>query len=80
VLFLGFSSASIPTSKEGTLLVSPFLILHVNVPATGLSLTSTLVDDPIACGVALYLQALELDSGASKGVSFTPGLELVLGH
>jgi len=30
-------------------------------------------------GSTLNLQALENDPGAAKGVSFTPGLELVLG-
>jgi hypothetical protein len=31
------------------------------------------------CGLSIYLQALEIDAGASRGVSFTPGLQLVLG-
>ncbi|MEW6743131.1 MAG: hypothetical protein AB1486_10260 [Planctomycetota bacterium] len=32
-----------------------------------------------ARGGSLFLQALELDPGASRGLSFTPGLELDLG-
>jgi hypothetical protein len=36
------------------------------------------VDD--LCGFTVDLQAIEADQGAVKGVSFTQGLELVLGH
>jgi hypothetical protein len=31
------------------------------------------------CGFTVDLQAIEADPGAAKGVSFTPGLELLLG-
>jgi len=32
------------------------------------------------CGVADDLQVVEVDPGAAHGVSFTPGLELLLGR
>jgi hypothetical protein len=36
-------------------------------------------DVPSLYGIDLYLQALELDAGATKGISFTRGLDLFLG-
>jgi hypothetical protein len=43
------------------------------------SFVGTLPDDETLCGVAVDMQALEVDSGAAKGVSFTDGFELILG-
>jgi hypothetical protein len=40
----------------------------------------TIPVDGQLCGVSIYLQALELDPGAAKNLSFTPGLELAIGH
>ncbi len=36
-------------------------------------------DDPELCGVYVFLQALEVDPGAAKGISSTAGLMLFLG-
>jgi hypothetical protein len=80
VLFLGFSTESLLTSKGGTLLVDPFLTLPLAVPPGGLVLSGTIPDDPALYGFLLYLQALEADAGASKGISFTRGLSLYFGN
>jgi hypothetical protein len=37
-------------------------------------------NDPALLGVASDLQAIEADPGATRGVSFTAGLELVIGY
>jgi hypothetical protein len=37
-------------------------------------------NDPALAMVPIDLQALEADPGAAKGVSFSAGLELVLGY
>jgi hypothetical protein len=79
LLFLGFDDASIPTSKGGTLLVTPFVTVPLGIPADGLTLTETLPDEPDLCDGELFLQAIELDDGASKGLSFTDGLLLHIG-
>jgi len=79
LVLLGVASASIPTGKGGTLLVAPLLLLPLSLPASGLTLSGTVPNDPALYGFHLYLQALELDAGASKGYSFTPGLDLLLG-
>jgi len=45
----------------------------------GLSMPVAVLCDSQFAGLAIYLQVLEVDPGASQGVSFTPGLQLVLG-
>jgi hypothetical protein len=78
-VILGTTPTSVVTSLGGTLLVIPQLIVVVPVPAAGLHLPGTVPSNPALCGLAIYLQALEADAGASKHVSFTNGLKLVLG-
>jgi hypothetical protein len=79
-LFVGSSSASLPTGWDGTLLVLPLLAFPVvAIPSGGSSSPVTIVCDPSLIGVGAYLQVLEVDPGASRGVSFTPGLLLVVG-
>jgi Tol biopolymer transport system component len=80
-LFAGLAQASIPTSAGGTLLVGqqilwlPVALMPFDMPVPGV-----VPSDPSLCGVAVFLQTLELDAGAPYGLSFTPGLELDLGH
>jgi hypothetical protein len=81
VVILGFDDTNIPTSKGGSLLVVPFLFIPLSVPPAGVGLTGDLPPmDPALCGFEVDLQGLELDSGASKGMSFTDGLQLILGN
>jgi subtilisin family serine protease len=79
LLVVGLSSASIPTTAGGTLLVSPLLLLPFTVGATGSSLPATMPTDPNLCGVHVYAQVLELDAGAAHHISFTAGIDLLLG-
>jgi FG-GAP repeat protein len=79
ILVIGLDKASIPTGKGGTLLVDPLLFESLTLPAGGLTLSGKVPDDPTLYGLDLYLQALELDAGASKGISFTRGLDLFFG-
>ena len=79
-LFLAFAEGNTPTSSGGTLLVAPpWLLVPLVLPAGGLALTEILPSDILLCGFELDLQALELDPGASHGISFTAGLKLLLG-
>jgi hypothetical protein len=80
LIVIGVSQASIPTGKGGRLLVDPLLFLAVSVPATGLTLSGSVPNDPALYGFDLDLQALELDVGAPLGLSFTPGLDLTFGY
>jgi hypothetical protein len=79
VLFVGFTRTKIHSGWGGDLLVAPVLTLVISLPAGGLTLTGQIPDDESLCGIAVDLQAIESDPGAAKGVSFTPGLELVIG-
>ncbi len=80
VVLLGVQQAQIPTRKGGDFLVLPLLSFTFSMPPGTLTLNADLDDDPTLCGLEFFAQALELDSGASGGLSFTPGLKLVLGH
>jgi hypothetical protein len=80
IFLIGLDSASIPTSAGGTILVDYFFTTLVVVGPGGASLVGTIPVDDQLCGVSIYLQALELDPGAAKNLSFTPGLELAIGH
>jgi Tol biopolymer transport system component len=80
VLVLGQQRASIPSAWGGDLLVAPTLVSVFGMAPSGLSIGGTLPRDDALCGTTYDLQALELDPGAAKGVSFTPGIEIVIGH
>jgi hypothetical protein len=79
VLVGGVLQIDQPTMYGGHLLVVPRQVFLLPVPAAGLSLSATLPCDSALCGLSIDLQVLETDPGASKGLSFTPGLQLVLG-
>lgn len=79
VLILGRTVASLPTAWDGTVLVLPEQLVSVGIPDHGLTLPVTVPCDESLSGSTVYLQGLEQDTGASKGVSFTPGLALTLG-
>jgi hypothetical protein len=78
-LFVGLSAASLPTVFDGTLFVSPLFGISLSLSSAGLTLPAEVPCDTTLCDVKIFLQALEIDPGASKGISFTPGLKLVLG-
>ena len=52
----------------------------VGLAPSGASFTGSIPYDDSLCGVELDLQAIEADAGAAKSVSFTPGLQLILGR
>jgi hypothetical protein len=49
------------------------------LPMPSLTFDGDLPSDPALAGTILDLQVIEADPAAAKGLSFTPGLELVLG-
>ncbi|MCA8976427.1 MAG: hypothetical protein KDC98_17035 [Planctomycetes bacterium] len=78
-MVLGAQPASVPTPVLGTLLVQPAATAGVLVPTPALTLPIRIPTTFELCGSRLYLQTLLLDGGAPLGVSFTRGLELVIG-
>lgn len=79
VLFVGVGRADVPTAWEGHLLVAPLFVLPLALPAFGLSLQVTVPCLSTLTGALVDLQVLEIDAGAAKGISFTPGWEIVIG-
>jgi sugar lactone lactonase YvrE len=79
LLFLGFQRADLPSSAGGDLLVAPFTTIPVAVGAGSQSFSGDLPNDPTLDGLAIDLQVVEQDAGAADGMSFTAGLELLLG-
>ena len=80
LLVIGFQEASIKTAWGGRLLVLPAFAPLIGVPASGGSIVEVVPEDDALRGIAVELQALESDPGAAHGVSFTPGLALLLGR
>jgi hypothetical protein len=80
LLFIGAARASLHSGWGGDLLVDPFLTEVIALPPPGLVLSADLPLELALMGITLDLQALELDPGAAREVSFTAGLELVLGR
>jgi hypothetical protein len=80
LVLIGYQRALIPSVWGGDLLVDPSLVLPVTFSYGFDSLSGSIPDDISQCGLAYDLQAIESDPGAAKGVSFTQGLELVLGR
>jgi hypothetical protein len=80
LLIAGFAQASIPTRAQGTILISPPWVLRLlSMPVGQLLLPGPVPTDVRFCGLKVDLQVLEQDFGASRNISFTPGLELTLG-
>jgi Tol biopolymer transport system component len=80
LVVLGFQAAQLHTNRGSDILVLPFLVSLISVPSAGQVLTGLLPADQALSGLHVYLQAVEADSGAIKGVSFTSGLDLTLGY
>jgi hypothetical protein len=80
LLIVGFQRTTIHTNWGSDILADPLITRVLGLPAGGASLSDLIPNDDELCGFTLDLQAIEADPGAAKGVSFTPGLELVLGH
>ena len=80
LLFVGVQRAELPTSWGGELLVAPTLTSWISLPPGITTIAGSIPNDPSLCQLAIDLQAFEADPGAAKGVSFTPGLELILGN
>jgi Tol biopolymer transport system component len=80
LLFLGFQRAQIPTHFGADLLVAPTLALPITFSYGADAFSGAIPNDPTLAGFAIDLQVVEADPGAVKGVSFTPGLELLVGY
>jgi len=78
-LAVGTTQASLPLAG-GTLLVLLLQVLPIGLPPSGFPIVCTVPYENDLFGVVVDVQAVEIDPGASQGLSFTPGLELVFGQ
>ncbi len=79
LMLVGFRSVNLPTPVGGNLLVQFDAAVSLSLPAGGLRISQAIPNQPNLCGLSVFWQAIQMDAGGSFGVSFTPGLELVLG-
>lgn len=77
-LILGLSQAGLPFFG-GTVLVTPLLVFPVPLASGGISLPLRAPPSTAALWHPIYFQVIEDDPGAVWGLSFTPGLVLVIG-
>lgn len=78
-LAFGLLRANVPTPFGGTALVQFITMVALPLPPGGGQLALSLPNDPNLCGVVVDVQGVLIDGGASHGIAFTPGLELVIG-
>jgi hypothetical protein len=78
-LFFGFARSSQPTPFGGTALVQFVASVSLGVPAAGAQFGFGIPNNPAYCGLIVDVQGVVLDAGASQGIAFTTGLELVVG-
>jgi len=80
LLFFGLDRANLSTPYGGTLLVLPIVTIPLSFSFGASSYVGTIPRNYSIADGTLDLQAVEADPGAVKGVSFTAGLELVVGR
>jgi hypothetical protein len=78
-MLVGLHDALVPSVWDGTFLVTPLLYRCTTLLARKALIPFNIPCDVALCQVIAYLQVLEVDPGASKGMSFTPGLKLYIG-
>lgn len=79
-LLLGFSRVQLDLGFGGTFLVgAPLSIIPFRMPGAGVRIPFGVPNNTALCNVCAHLQVIEVDAGASHGLSFTSGLTLVLG-
>ncbi len=79
LLIVGFSEASIPTHFGADLQVLPSFVIPISFSYGSNSYIGILPSGTEWSGFVVDLQGVELDAGAPAGVSFSQGLELILG-
>jgi len=79
-LYCGMDAIAVPTRLGGTLLVDPASLMVLFVYPQGETIDCDLpLDEPLV-GASVFAQALQFDPAASRGISFSEGLEAYLGQ
>lgn len=80
LLLVGTTGTERPASFGGTLWPEVTFTVLLPVAAGGASYPGTIPGDASLCGQELWLQLLEADPGAAKGISSTPTVRAFLGR
>ncbi len=78
-LVFGFQRDNAPTAFGGTALVQPLTARFLTIAQNGAFLPFPVPFDASLCAVTVNLQSIAFDPGASAGIAFSPGLELIIG-
>lgn len=78
-LLAGFAPDNLATPFGGALLVQVVASFTIPVSIAGARVPLSIPLSNALCGVPVYFQCVQIDGGASHGLAFSPGLELVLG-
>ena len=78
LMIVGVKTTAVPF-LDGILLASLDILVGVSVPKAGFALPVKVPTDSSVCGLSVYVQLLQKDTAASKGVSFTRGMRLTIG-
>lgn len=78
-LLAGFAPDNLATPFGGALLVQVAASFTIPVPALGARVPLSIPATSSLCGVSVFFQSAQIDGGATHGIAFSPGLELVLG-
>ncbi|MDA0372943.1 MAG: hypothetical protein O2865_04090 [Planctomycetota bacterium] len=76
VLLLGLGQDSSP-QFGGTVLVQPNILEGFVIGPAGGQVSIPVPNDPAAVGASVYCQSIQLDAGATQGLAFTGGLEII---
>jgi hypothetical protein len=80
VILFGGQRMDTPSGRGGELLVAATICVPINFAYSTNSYVWNVPNVPSIVDVPIDLQAIEVDPGAAKGLSFTQGLELLPGY
>ena len=80
LLLSGTAPTSIPYTGGTLLATSDLMSLFFTLPAGGILFSEDVPDDPTLAFLGVYVQVIQVDAAAVKGVSMSPGLELRIGY
>jgi hypothetical protein len=79
LILIGGFEDKLPTVWDGSILLRPMVAASLWMRARGERIQFTVPCDQTLRGATVFAQCMEIDTGASKGVSFSRGLKAVLG-
>jgi hypothetical protein len=79
LLLIGLAPTDFITSAGGHLLVIPTWPAFLSIATSGVNLSGAIPNDLSLLGLHIYMQVIESDPGAAKRISFSTGLDAMIG-